>query len=169
MKVKKLVLMGLLTAIALTIFLIEAQIPAPVPVPGIKLGLSNIVTLFAVFLLGGREGALILAARIFLGAVFGGNFSSIFYSAAGGAFSIVTVLLLKKIITHRQIWVCGILSSMSHCIGQMLVAMLITGTPYLAVYLPVMLLCAMVTGLFTGLTAQLTINRGDKLWKTYLN
>ena len=67
MKTRKMVLLGLLTAIALTIFMLEAQIPAPVPIPGVKLGLANIVTVFTVFLLGPGEGCLVLAARIFLG------------------------------------------------------------------------------------------------------
>ena len=76
MKTRRLVLLALLTAIALTIFMLEAQIPAPVPIPGVKLGLANIVTVFTVFLLGPGEGCLVLAARIFLGAVFAGNFST---------------------------------------------------------------------------------------------
>ena len=66
--------MALLSAIALTIFLVEAQIPPVVPIPGVKLGLANIVTVYAVYALGGKEGAAILFARIFLGAVFSGNF-----------------------------------------------------------------------------------------------
>lgn len=160
--------MGLLTAIALTIFMVEAQIPLPVPVPGVKLGLSNIVTVFAVFVLGSGEAILILTARVFLGAVFAGNFSTIFYSAAGGALSILSVILLKKLVTEKQIWVCGCVGAMAHCIGQMAVAILLTATPALAVYLPVMLLCALLTGLFTGLCAQLTVNRGRKLWKIFL-
>ena len=77
MKARKLTQMAMLTAIALTIFMIEAQIPAPVPIPGIKLGLANIVTVFAVFAMGPKEAATILFCRIFLGAVFAGNFSTI--------------------------------------------------------------------------------------------
>ena len=169
MKPKKLVLMGLLTAIALTIFMVEAQISIPFPVPGVKLGLSNIVTVFAVFVLGPAEGMLILTARVFLGAVFSGNFSTIFYSAAGGILAILATIFLKKLLTENQIWVCGCVGAMAHCIGQMAVAILLTATPALVVYLPVMLLCAMGTGLFTGLCAQLTVNRGKKLWKTFLN
>lgn len=169
MKTKKLVLMGLLTAIALTIFMVEAQIPVPIPIPGVKLGLSNIVTVFAVFIVGPGEGVLILTARVFLGAVFAGNFSTIFYSAAGGALAILSTILLKKILTEKQIWVCGCIGAMAHCLGQMAVAIVLTATPSLAIYLPVMLLCAMVTGAFTGLCAQLTVNRGRNLWKTFLN
>ena len=84
MKTRKMVLLALLSAIALTIFMIEAQIPMPIPIPGIKLGLANIVTVFTVFLLGPMSGIAVLLTRIFLGAVFAGNFSTILYSLAGG-------------------------------------------------------------------------------------
>lgn len=67
MKTKKLTLLALLAAIALTIFMLEAQIPSPVPIPGVKLGLANIVTVFTVFVLGPKEGAAVLAVRVFLG------------------------------------------------------------------------------------------------------
>ncbi len=166
MKAKKLALLGLLTAIALTIFMIEAHIPPLVPIPGVKLGLSNIITVFAVFVIGSREGALVLAARIFLGAVFAGNFSTIFYSAAGGVCAIGVTIGLKKILTPKQLWVAGCLGAVAHSIGQMGAAIAISGTLGLAFYLPVMIACSIVTGLFTGLCAQVLVNRGEKLWKT---
>ena len=168
LKTRKLTLMALLTAIALTIFMIEAQIPALVPVPGVKLGLANIVTVFAVFALGSGEAAMILFARIFLGAVFAGNFSTIFYSAAGGALAILTAIGLKRILTVKQLWVTGALCAVAHSIGQMAMAIAITSTPGLAAYLPIMIACSIVTGLFTGLCAQLLLNRGNDLWKTFL-
>jgi heptaprenyl diphosphate synthase len=146
--------------------MIEAQIPAPVPVPGVKLGLANIVTVFTVFLLGSWEGAAVLFCRIFLGAVFAGNFSTIFYSAAGGLLSILTTVGLKRIVTHKQLWVVGALAAMAHSIGQMAAAILISCTPELAIYLPVLIAISIITGLFTGLCAQLLLNRGEKFWKT---
>ena len=164
MKTKKLTLLALLSAIALTIFLVEAQIPALVPIPGVKLGLANIVTVFTVFTLGPWEGAAVLFVRIFLGAVFAGNFSTIFYSAAGGVCAIGVTILLRKILNRKQLWVAGCLGAVSHSIGQMAMAVLLTGTPSLAVYLPVMIAISIVTGLFTGLCAQFLVNRG-KLWK----
>lgn len=167
-KVRKLALMGLLTAIALTIFMLEAQIPALIPVPGVKLGLANIVTVFAVFVLGAREGALILTARVFLGAVFAGNFGTIFYSAAGGLCAIVTTIALRRVLTAKQLWVAGALGSVAHGIGQMAMAVILTGTPGLLVYLPAMMACGIITGVFTGLCAQMLMNRGEKLWKTFL-
>ena len=167
-KTKKITLLSMLSAIALTIFLLEAQIPPILPVPGIKLGLANIVTVFAVFAMGPGEGILILAVRIFLGAVFAGNFSTIFYSAAGGGLAIVTTILLRRILKRDQLWVAGCLGAAAHSIGQMAMAVLLTGTPGLLIYLPLMIAVSIVTGLFTGLAAQFLLNRG-KLWKTFLN
>ena len=164
MKTKKLTLLALLAAIALTIFMVEAQIPALVPIPGVKLGLANIVTVFAVFALGAKEGAAVLFVRIFLGAVFAGNFSTIFYSAAGGACAIGVTILLKKVLTKKQLWVAGALGAIAHSIGQMAMAMALTGTPGLIAYLPVMIVVSILTGTFTGLCAQFLVNRGN-LWK----
>ena len=165
MKTKKLCLMGLLTAIALTIFMVEAQIPPIVPLPGVKIGLANIVTVFTVFVMGGKAGALVLFVRVFLGAVFAGNFSTIFYSAAGGLCAILITIGAKKILTSKQLWVAGILGAIAHSVGQMAMAILISGTPGLAVYLPIMIAISIITGAFTGLCAQFLVNRGN-LWKT---
>ena len=165
MKTRKLTLLALLTAIALTIFMVEAQIPAIVPIPGIKLGLANIVTVFTVFALGPKEAVLVLAARIFLGAVFAGNFSTIFYSAAGGTLAIAVTIGLRKCLTKKQLWVAGALGAVAHSIGQMAMAVLLTSTPGLLACLPVMSAVSIVTGTFTGLCAQFLVNRGN-LWKT---
>ena len=163
MKTKKLTTLSLLCAIALTIFMVEAQIPPLVPIPGIKLGLANIVTVFAVFAIGPKEAAAVLFARIFLGAIFAGNFSTIFYSAAGGGCAIGLTILLKKILTDKQLWVAGALGAVAHSIGQMAMAIAISGTPGLVVYLPVMIGISIVTGCFTGLCAQFLVNR-RALW-----
>ncbi len=159
MSTKKLTRMALLTAIALTIFLVEAQIPPLLPLTGVKIGLSNIITVYAVFALGSREAAAILFCRIFLGAVFAGNFSTIFYSAAGGLCAILVTIGLRRVITTRQLWVAGALGAVAHSVGQMAMAVALTGTPSLVLYLPVMIAISIVTGLFTGLCAQMLVNR----------
>ncbi len=168
MKTKRIALLGLLTAIALTIFMIEAQIPAVIPIPGVKLGLSNIVTVFAVFTLGPWDGVAVLACRIFLGAVFAGNFSTILYSAAGGFLSILVTMGLRKVLKENQIWAAGCLGAIAHSVGQMIAAIAITRTPGLLVYLPVLVIISIFTGLFTGFCAQLLIKRGGTRWKTIL-
>ena len=162
---KKLTRMALLTAIALTIFVLEAQLPVAA-FPGMKLGLANIITVYAVFVIGFREAASILFCRIFLGDVFDGNFATIFYSLAGGTLALLVSALLRKVITNKQIWIAGALAAIAHSIGQMLIAILFMGTVYVLFYLPVLILTSLFAGVFTGLCAQFMINRGKNLWKT---
>ena len=166
MKAKRMARLGLLTGLALILFIVEAQIPPLVPIPGVKIGLANIVTVFTVFYFGVRDGILVLADRIFLGAVFAGNFSSILYSAAGGLFAIIVVIGLKFILQKNQVWIAGCLGAVAHGIGQMVVAVPVSGTPSVLIYLPVLILCGIITGTFTGLCAQVLLNRGNGLWKT---
>jgi heptaprenyl diphosphate synthase len=154
----------MLTAIALTIFMVEAQIPPLTPIPGIKMGLSNIITVFIVFAMGPKEAAAVLFVRVFLGAVFAGNFSTIFYSAAGGFCAILTTIGLRKILTKKQLWIAGVCGAIAHSIGQMAMAIALLETPGLIAYLPVMIIASIVSGTFTGFCAQLLVNRG-KLWK----
>ena len=163
-------LCALLITLALALSYTERFIPLQmlIPLPGVKLGLANIVTVFAVFVLGPKEGAAVLFVRIFLGAVFAGNFSTIFYSGAGGLCAIAVTILLKRILTRRQLWVAGALGAIAHSIGQMGAAIVIAGTPGLIVYLPIMIVWSVITGVFTGLCAQVLLNRGDQLWKTFL-
>ena len=160
-KTLKIARLGLLTAIALTIFRVEAQIPAPVPLPGVKLGLANIVTVFTVFAFRPKDGIAVLAARVFLGAVFAGNFSTIFYSAAGGACAIAVTIVLRKILRQNQLWVAGCFGAIAHSIGQVAMAAVLLETLSVAVYLPAMILISIVTGLFTGFCAQFLVNRGN--------
>lgn len=166
-KTRRLTLLGLLTAIALTIFMLENQLPPLLPIPGVKLGLANIVTVFAVFAIGPGDALAMLCCRVFLGAVFAGNFSTIFYSAAGGLCAIAVTIVLRRFLTNKQLWVAGCLGAVAHSLGQMAVAVVLTGTPSIALYLPIMILISLVTGLFTGLCAQYLLNRGN-LWKTFL-
>ena len=159
MKTRELTRMALLCAIALTIFMVEAQLPALTPVPGIKLGLSTIVTVYAVFVLGPKQAAAILACRVFLGAVFSGQMSTILYSGAGGALALAVTVLVRRVLTKKQIWIAGVLGAIAHSVGQMVVAVWVSGTPGLAAYLPVMILAGLVSGTFTGLCAQFLVER----------
>lgn len=166
MKAKRVALLGLLTAIALTIFLLEAQLPPVVPIPGVKLGLANIVTVFAVFAQGAWEGAAVLACRVFLGAVFAGNFSSILYSTAGGLCAILATVGAKRVLKENQLWAAGCLGAVAHSVGQLLAAVAVARTAAALSLLPVLVIVSMFTGLFTGLCAQFLVKRGGKRWKT---
>lgn len=154
MNTKRLTRLALLTAIALTIFMVELQIPSLVPIPGVKLGLSNIVTVYCVFLYGPWSALSVLLCRVLLGSVFSGRIAALAYSLAGGLLSWALMCLLRRIVTEKQIWVCSVLGGIAHNVGQIFTAMVITGTPSIAVYFPVLALSGMAAGLFTGLCAQ---------------
>ncbi len=155
---KRLAYMAVLTAVALTIFVIEAQLPPIVPLPGIKLGLANIVTVYAVFVLGPGPAGMILLARVLLGSLYAGGLT-ILYSLAGGICCWLVMVGLRRLVTEKQLWVCSMFSAMAHNVGQMGAALLITRTPAVAAYLPVLLLSGLITGVFTGLCAQFLLAR----------
>ena len=158
MKTKRLARGALLTAIALTIFLVEAQIPPLAPVPGMKLGLANIVTVYAMFALGPGDALLTLLSRVLLGSLFAGGMT-LPYSLAGGLLCYLSMLFLRRFLTLKQLWVCGALGAVFHNLGQMGVAVAVTRTPQLLVYLPLLLLTGIPAGAFTGLCAQLLLDR----------
>lgn len=165
MKVKKLCILALLTAVALVIFVAEAQIPPVIAVPGVKLGLSNIIVLLTMYIYGRREAAAVLGLKIILGSIFSGQLMSFFYSAAGGVLAFAVLALLKGILTEKQIWAASAFGAAAHNIGQLVVAIAILGTDKLAWYLPVLLFSGIVTGLFTGFCAQICLPRLRKAVK----
>ena len=159
MRVRKLTTCALLTAVALTIFVVEAQIPVPLPVPGLKLGLSNVVTVFALAALGWREALAIVLVRIFLGNFVTGQASAILYALAGGLLSFAVMALLQRLFPPKQLWLCGVFGGIAHNIGQMAVALAITRTAELLLYLPALLLCGVATGALTGGCGQMLAAR----------
>ena len=162
MNAKRLTFGALLTAIALTIFLIEAQIPPLVPIHGVKLGLANIVTVYAMFALGPIDTLLILLSRILLGSLFAGGMT-LPYALAGGLLCYCAMLVLRRILTLQQLWVCGAIGAIFHNLGQIGVAILITRTPQLLYYyLPLLTATGILAGAFTGLCAQLLLKRIGK-------
>lgn len=163
MNVKKLTTMAMLTAISMIVFLIEAQIPLPIAIPGVKLGVANVITLFAIWTLGRREAGAILLIRIVLGNLIVGNVMGMLYSLAGGVLCWVIMCLLKPVTSRNQIWVMSIFGALGHNAGQLAVAVFVSGTPSIAFYAPVLILAGMITGFFTGQCAQLVLNHMDKL------
>lgn len=159
MNARKLCTLALLTAAALVIFTAEAQIPPIIAVPGVKLGLSNIIVLLTMYIYGRREAAAVLGLKIVLGSIFAGQLMSFFYSAAGGILCLVLMSLLKGVFTEKQIWATSAFGAVAHNIGQMLVAVFVLGTEKLLWYLPVLIASGVVTGVFTGLCAQAALPR----------
>ncbi|MFI3250675.1 MAG: Gx transporter family protein [Eubacteriales bacterium] len=150
---------GVLTAIALTIFMIEAQFPAPLPFPGAKLGLANAITLFTVYTLGVGWGGMILLARIILGGIFAGQLLTMLYSFAGGVVCLLVLCLLRPFTTPRDFWYVSPLSAMGHNFGQILVASFIMGSDVIYYYLPYLMLLGAFSGLLVGIATREVIRR----------
>ena len=157
--------LALLTAIALTIFLAEAQIPALTAVPGVQLGLANIVTVYAMFALGPGDALLVLSARVFLGAVFSGQPMTLIYSAAGGLLSWCVLCLLGRLLTDRQIWLASPVAAIFHNIGQLLAAAAVLRSWSVLAWLPYLVIAAVLAGLFTGVAAQALLRRLERIQK----
>lgn len=154
MKTHNLVKLSLLTAIALTVFVIETRIPNLIPIPGIKLGLANIVTVWALYTCKPQETALMLLARIALGAIFCGTALTFIYSICGASLCLAVCIAAKKLIPANKLWLTSIIGAIFHNIGQIIAAALILSTSAIFVYVPVLMLSAIITGLFCGVCAQ---------------
>lgn len=154
---KRLALCAALAAVALTIFVAESQIPPVVAIPGVKLGLANIVTLVAMVLLGRRDALLILVVRLVLGAAFAGGFSAFLFSVAGGLFAYIVMALLVGVFPENMLWVVSVLAALAHNAGQMLVAIAVTATPGIAVYMLILAASGVITGVFTGFASMFLI------------
>lgn len=165
-KTKRLALLSLLTAIALTVFVIEAQIPVPVPIPGVKLGLANIITLAAMVLFNRRDALAVLAVRLVLGSMFTGGMATLLYSAAGGLCAYGVMCLLVKQFPLERLWIVSAFAAIAHNAGQLTVGALILKTWGIWVYAPILAASGIITGTFTGFAAIYLIRalRSAGLW-----
>lgn len=149
--------LALLTAVALLLYAVESMLPTLVPVPGIKLGLANVVTLIAIRRFGAKEAFLTLLARILLSCFFFGQFLSLLYSLCGGLLCMLVTWGANKLLAGNALPVTSILGAMAHSVAQLCVAYFITSVPGVIVYLPFLMISAILTGLFTGLCAHFTV------------
>ena len=159
MKTEKLTRLALLTAIASVIFVVELQFPDLIPITGVKAGLANIITVYTLYKYKWRDAVLVTLARIIIGTIFGGNISAIIYSLSGAILALSAMILLKKLIPPKYLWLCSSIGGIFHNIGQILAAIAVTGTVAVVSYLPILICCGCISGTFTGLSAQLAINR----------
>lgn len=157
-KTEKLTELSLLTAAALILYVVEAWFPAPVPIPGVKLGLANIITVAAVYRFKPGEVVALVVVRVILGSIFAGNMSALLFSGAGAVLCLVGMLLLKNILSEKYIPLCSVLGAIFHNIGQIAVAIWVMRDIRVLAYLPILMVTGCISGLFTGLCAR-AVNR----------
>ena len=150
-KTKRLALCAVLIALALALSYTERFIPLQmvIPLPGVKLGLANIVTLIALYLMGPKAAFAILLPRCIFGAVFGGGITGLAFSLTGGILAMFTMIFAKRIPVF-SVYGVSILGAAAHNIGQILAAMVLMNSLYIGAYLPYLLGVALFTGFATG-------------------
>ena len=155
----RIVYLSLLVALSLSLFLLEGLIPLPFLAPGAKLGLSNLITVVALYSLPhARDALLVLFARILLSSLFGGGPTILFYSLAGGLLSFGLMILLKRSNSFSMLGVSAA-GGFFHNVGQLLIASLVLETPRLWNNLPILAPCGIFTGLLIGMVSAWTLKK----------
>ena len=158
MKTKKVAMLGLTIALAMIMSYIEALVPLSFAVPGIKMGLANIVIIFVLYKIGTKEAILVSIIRVILVSLLFSNVMAMAYSIAGAVLSLLVMWILKKTDKFSVVGV-SIAGGIMHNVGQIIMAVILLGTEQIALYLPVLIITGTATGVVIGIVAGLVINR----------
>lgn len=152
---------GVFTALALILSYVESLIPISFGIPGIKLGLANLLIVVFLYKRNWKEAFLLSVVRILLAGFMFSNLFSILYSLAGGSLSLFVMAILKK---QRSFSVVGVsvAGGITHNMGQLLVAMMVVETYRVGYYFPVLLIAGVLTGLVIGIVANEVLKRLNK-------
>jgi len=158
MKIAKL---GVIVALSMILGYVESMLPLPIPIPGIKLGLANLVTIVSFYLIGLRESWLIAMVRICLLSILFGSFYSWIFSMAGGICSLLFMsLALKcKIFSMTAVSCVG---GVAHNVGQIVAAAILMNAGLILMYIPLLIIGGVVSGIIIGLIGSLIIGRIKK-------
>ncbi|MEG0961447.1 MAG: Gx transporter family protein [Lachnospiraceae bacterium] len=159
---KKTAYMGMLVALAFVFSYIEFVLPIHVGIPGIKIGLANLVVLVALYTIGTGQACMLSLVRIVLVGFTFGNLAGMLYSLGGGMLSLLVMLLGKKTKLFSITGV-SVLGAVSHNIGQIMVAILVVETKSLLYYLPVLFISGVFTGILIGILGGIMVKRLKKL------
>ncbi len=162
MKPKKIAFIGLTLALAMILSFVESRIPPLVAIPGIKIGLPNLVIVFLLYRVGWKEAALVNVLRVVLVSVLFGNAQTFVFGIVGASVSLVGMILLKKTDWFSCVAV-SIAGGILHNVGQIVTACFWTETAQIAFYLPVLLASGTVAGAVIGLVSGLLVKRLEKL------
>ena len=162
MKYKKTAVLGVCIALAMIFSYIELQIPSFVAIPGIKLGLPNIVIIIALYKFGWKEAVIINILRVLIVSVLFGTVLSLLYSIAGAVISLTILIILKKLSIFSTVLV-SVFGAICHNIGQIAVAIFVLDTSELLYYLPVLLITGTVSGILIGLIGANVVKKLEKV------
>lgn len=158
MKIRKIAFLGLSVTLAMILSFVESQIPVFTTIPGMKVGLPNLVMVFLLYRVGWKETVIVSLIRAFLVALLFGNLQSLIFSIAGAVLSLTGMILLKKTGLFSSIAV-SVTGGVLHNVGQIIAACLWTGTVQIAYYLPALLVSGVCAGIAIGLIAGFLLKR----------
>ncbi len=161
-RLRRVLVLSMMTAIALSLFLIEAQFSLPIGIPGIKFGFANIVTLFLLVNFSEREAAAVLLLRVFLGNLLTGQAVSLSYSLAGGMLSLLAMAVFCRILQNRSLWFVSVMGGIFHNAGQLLVAWLYLRSGGVLYYAPFLLVSGVLMGCLTGIATELLLRAWER-------
>lgn len=151
--VKRITILALLLAVSVVLGYVESLIPYDFGVPGIKLGLANVVSLLIIYTYKSRDAFLVGILRVLIIGFLFGNLSMIIYSLSGLIFSIIMMIFFKKVRIFGIIGV-SVIGAVFHNIGQLIVAYFVVRSVGVLAYIPVLLIAAVIAGVFTGVAAS---------------
>ncbi len=158
---RKVAFYGIFAALAILMGYVEAMVQMPIPVPGIKLGLANVIVVIAMYFMGNKAAIGINVIRVLISALLFNGFSGFLYSLSGAAASFIVMVLAKKIKSSGIIGV-SVLGGVTHNIAQIGVAAAVLNTPGLMYYVPVLLVAGVVTGVIIGIVAKYCLRYIEK-------
>jgi len=155
---KTLALCAVLSALALGLSTLEGLFPLTllVPLPGVKLGLANIVTVFALYTLGAPAALAILIVRCLLGGLFAGTATALLFSLVGGLLAMLTMIALRRC-RRLSLYGVSVGGAAAHNVGQILAAVIALGNTMVVGYLPLLLAVSLLTGALTGFVVSLLL------------
>ena len=159
-KTKRLTLLGLLCALAMILSYFESLIPPIIPVPGIKIGLPNLIIVFVLYKLGTKYAFIVSVLRVFLVSLLFGSVLTLAYSMAGAVLSLLLMALFKKLSIFSETGV-SIIGGVSHNAAQIIVACIIMETAQIVYYLPALIVSGVITGAVIGIGGGLLIKKID--------
>lgn len=162
MKTKKIATYGLLIALAFILSYIESLFPLPIPIPGIKLGLANLVVITALYSMGVKEAFVLSLIRIILVGFTFGSLSTMMFGLVGGLLSWFMMVLFKKTKLFSMVGV-SIIGGVSHNIGQIIVSIFVVENINIIYYLPFLLISGVITGVLIGILGAVIIKRLKKI------
>lgn len=161
MNTHKIALVGVLTAAAIVVSILESFIPS-VGIPGVKLGLANILIIITLYEIGVVEAILVNLIRVFITGLLRGTLMSMGFlmSLTGAVLSLGIMILFYLLIKQFSVIGVSVIGSLFHVTGQILIAMIFLGTAYIIFYLPIIAISAIITGVFVGLVSGAIIKTG---------